>query len=469
MPQEFSELRSEFDRFSRLAFDRKWVSPAAAPIEVRITSADSPSDIRIEPLVALIDRLDKLTGVSLYLTGGGYGCFDLRLTSKKDAGTDRATAVERAISEDPDIQRSLNKMPAHEVGVQTSDVEYTFRAYNDLTFAIATNRKLASKLPKAGAEPRGLFGGGDSSYISYGVTDMSISDMAKDQPTETLVKRVWRARPRLLGGRRDHHIYIRKFDVYGSVDKFRTAVQPHMGKGAVVMVHGYANTFDGALDGFALAVHRERLPELQLLPVMFSWSAVGNPVLYDPDVNAAENSELQLLEVLDLLSGISGSAPLNVLAHSHGNKLLVRALTTKKKGRKDKSHWLKRIVLSEPDIDRKFLEDRASLLADAADRIVLYHSKNDRALWVAEVLFDSVRAGRQGVRPEKLDADTAKRLEIIDATDVSVGLMRHAPHIESAEVITDLHYLFLGQPPEERFLLRKVSAARWTIHSPLAR
>lgn len=314
-----------------------------------------------------------------------------------------------------------------------------------------------------------MFSGGDSSYISYGVTEISISDMAEGQPKENLLKRSWRAFSRLLGQRRDHHIILRKLDLYDGIDDFKTAVQPHLGKGAVVMVHGYANTFDMALDGFALAVHRARLQDLQLLPVMFSWSAVGNPVLYDPDVNAAENSEFQLLEVLDLLSGVSGSAPLNVLAHSHGNKLLVRALTTKKKDREERSHWLKRIVLVEPDIDRKFLEDRANLLADAADRIVLYHSKNDRALGFAEVLFDGVRAGRQGVRPGELDVDTAKRLEIVDVTDVSVGLMRHAPHIQSAEVITDLHYLFRGQPPEERFLLRKVSVARWAIHSPLAR
>jgi len=70
-------------------------------------------------------------------------------------------------------------------------------------------------------------------------------------------------------------------------------------------------------------------------------------------------------------------------------------------------------VLVEPDIEQTFLEGRVNLLVDAADRIVLYHSKNDRALWVAEVLFKGVRAGRLGLRPEELDADTASAWRLL--------------------------------------------------------
>jgi hypothetical protein len=77
MPRESPELQSEFNHLSQLALRRAWVPPASAPIEVRITSADQPSDVPFEPLAALVQRLDKLTGVSLHLTGGGYGCFDL--------------------------------------------------------------------------------------------------------------------------------------------------------------------------------------------------------------------------------------------------------------------------------------------------------------------------------------------------------------------------------------------------------
>ncbi len=473
MPQELDQLHSEFTRLRQLAHRRAWVPSALAPFEVRLTSLDSPNDVPFDALATFVNRFERNTGIALSLTGGGYGCFDLGLTPEVDTtkhgDVARAVAaVESAITNDLQIQSALNDLRVDLVRVETPRFTKTWRAFDDLEIAIATNRELLSDPSIPQDDIRGVFGADGASSNTYGIANVLISDMSRRQPGENLAKRIFRLVKRLAGRERDRQIIIRKLDLY-SGDMFPEVLKTRVRNGAVVIVHGYANSFDTAIDACALGVYRARLHDLALLPVMFSWPADGSPINYTPDTNAAENSEFQLLEALDLLSDALGAVLPSVVAHSHGNKLLVRSLTTKVKDRRDKTHWLKRLVLIEPDVDQSFLEQRAAILADAADRIVLYHSANDRALKAASIVFNSVRAGQKGVRPEELDSCTADRLEIVDATSVASGWTKHAPHIESAEVVSDLYYLFQGHAPEKRHGLRPVSAARWAIYSPLAR
>ena len=91
------------------------------------------------------------------------------------------------------------------------------------------------------------------------------------------------------------------------------------------MVHGYANNFDDAIRSSARSVHKTKIDQLALLPVLFSWPSRGKKMVYLPDTAAAEDSEYALQDLLGLVSKAVGGREIDILAHSHGTKILVRS------------------------------------------------------------------------------------------------------------------------------------------------
>jgi len=144
-----------------------------------------------------------------------------------------------------------------------------------------------------------------------------------------------------------------------------------------------------------------------------------------------------------------------VLAHSHGNKILVRSLCSDKRAFAA-ANRLTRLILVEPDVDQKFLEERAASLGEISEQIVIYHTVDDRGLALAGFLFNSIRAGQRGLTSKTDGTGPMNRVEVIDASRVARGLSRHSPHLESPEVISDIYHLLRGMKPNERFHLRQV-------------
>jgi len=117
----------------------------------------------------------------------------------------------------------------------------------------------------------------------------------------------------------------------------------------------------------------------------------------------------------------------------------------------------------EPDVDETFLEQRLMKLLNICKKLTIYHSENDRALAISSFLFDSKRAGQIGM---ELQSTMTQRVEIIDASKVAQGIMRHAPHVDSPEVINDIHYAIRDTVPKDRFYLSELDAARarWIVN-----
>jgi esterase/lipase superfamily enzyme len=459
--QEHSRLLADLDRYRQAALRKIWVPPPPAPLQVTLASYESPADVPFEPMVAFVDGVRRATGIELRLSGGGHGCLNFAFNADAEPESeDAADIVTRA----PDTQRALNEARMHLVRVKSPRADVTLRPYNDIDLAIITNRNRMDT--PTNDDMRGLFGT-ERGAPSYGFAKVSISDLSKRQPRESLGKRIWRKAKGIVKSDKDHEVVRREMKLY-KPSEFADVVKQTIGKGLVTAIHGYANDFDDAFDGWTLALHRARLRDLDLLPLIFSWPAGDSAVRYARDTNWAAKSELDLLKTLDFLSETCGSKPPSVIAHSHGNMLLVRSLTTAVTGRAEKRRWLDRLVLVEPDVDQEFLEEeeRFKTLANAANHIALYHSKNDVALKFASMIFDSVRAGQEGL---KVADDTQGQLEIIDATRVAAGVTRHAPHIDSPDVISDLYYLFQGQKAEQRYGLRPLSGSRWELVNPLGR
>jgi hypothetical protein len=285
------------------------VPPVAAPFGLRLISLDPPEEVPFEPLERFVQLFEQRTGVALHLTSGGHACFDLGFSGWPEPGGAGAlgrshAAAESALTRDDETQRQLNELRLHTVLVKAPAATQTYRAFNDLEIAICTNREQvkAPTLP-IGDDIRGVFGSGPASRLTYGLAAVSISDLSKHQPKETLLRRVWRRVTALFGSGRDHKILVRNRNLYDA-STFPKAISSRISNGVVVVVHGYANDFDDALDACALGVHRTRLHDLKLLPMLFSWPAGGNPAEYLSDTDAAEGSELKLLEALDILDAM---------------------------------------------------------------------------------------------------------------------------------------------------------------------
>src|SRR5262249_17246922 len=112
-------------------------------------------------------------------------------------------------------------------------------------------------------------------------------------------------------------------------------------------------------------------------------------------------------------------------------------------------------VLTAPDIDSGEFLQLASRMRPTAERITLYASSNDKAIWVSKTMHTYPRAGESG---ENMVIATG--LDTVDASSVDTSLAGHFYYAEKRTVLSDLYYLLKdGAPPSRRHGLdRRVSS-----------
>ena len=462
MAQDRTELKIALDQMKRLAERGTWRPTPAAPLELRLTTADAPENVSFAAVAALVDYAREKLGVNLDLRGGGFGCFDMGFTAPMEQGV----ILDETILNDPRFQGLLNDLNAHTALIRTQGTMRTYSAFYETKFALATNRQQQSGSSDEENGVADLFGADLAAKMSYGLAEVLILDLSQGQPKASLLKRVWRRFALGTGEVRKGtgRVIVRQINLIG-LQEFKRLMTDFAGKGTILMVHGYANSFDDAIRSCARSVYKTKIDQLELLPILFSWPSRGKTTRYSADTDTAENSEFTLQNLLHLVSESTNGREVDVLAHSHGNKILVRSLCAEKQSTRISSRRLKRLILVEPDVGQNFLQERLGMLAKESERIVIYHSKNDRALWMAGVLFDSIRAGRDGLPTASETRSLTGRLEVIDASLVAKGLSKHAPHIESPEVIGDIYDLLRDMKPADRFNLRMIdsSSGRWQM------
>lgn len=212
----------------------------------------------------------------------------------------------------------------------------------------------------------------------------------------------------------------------------------------LVYVHGYNNSFDYAARRTAQIAHDIDVP---IVPVLFSWPSHGGEWLstakYTYDENAAARSSSLFADVLDeLMTGTSG-APVNVLAHSMGSRVVADALVDL-----DRRHALRYpiddLVLAAPDVDaavygRRYLD----LSLQAASRVTVYCASDDRALKVSRTFHGGY--DRLGTcRPETISALERPQLDIVDSSQLYVDLIDHDKVADSPRLLSDLSSLLRG-------------------------
>ena len=215
-----------------------------------------------------------------------------------------------------------------------------------------------------------------------------------------------------------------------------------------VFVHGYNNTFEGAVFSIAELWHflgREGVP------VAYTWPAgYGTIKGYAYDRESGEFTIYHLKQFLKAVADCGALDSVNIIAHSRGSDVVMTALRelfieARAAGADPKEVYaIENVVLFAPDLDLDVTLQRvgAERVGTGVSRVTVYVSAFDRAIGLASWLFTSTtRLGRlrasdiSGHRAQKLG-----QLVEIDVVDVRVktGGVGHSYYRESPEAASDL-------------------------------
>jgi esterase/lipase superfamily enzyme len=227
----------------------------------------------------------------------------------------------------------------------------------------------------------------------------------------------------------------------------------------LLYIHGYDNTFEDALLR-AAQLHLDL--EFPGQTIAFCWPSLGKDVIYendDPeqgrlayrdDLAAADASVAALIETLQSLqAAASPGRRIHVVAHSMGNRILLRAL--QEMAHSTAAPLIDQLVLAAPDVAVTELAAAAPALAALARRTTLYCSQKDVALLVSSrihALLDaalSLRAGGVVRCYPHCDAISANLVNSYFAMNGG-----HCYFAEAPQMVQDLHLLICRQLPAEQ-------------------
>jgi esterase/lipase superfamily enzyme len=234
----------------------------------------------------------------------------------------------------------------------------------------------------------------------------------------------------------------------------------------LLILHGYACTFQGALSNAAELKTLWGTRSVPLETAIFSWPANGTvtPWLdYASDRDDARASAKAVARALErLLSYLRKlkredwcRADIHLVAHSMGNYVLRNALQAMLSdiGEKTLPRILKTVFLMAADEDNDALEDPKKLarLPELAESVQVYFARNDLALSISDV--SKGNPDRLGATGPRTLTSLPHKVTLIDCTDVSetrpIEDARHQYYRKRAEVLADIRQVLAGKRPEE--------------------
>ena len=224
----------------------------------------------------------------------------------------------------------------------------------------------------------------------------------------------------------------------------------------VVFVHGYNVSFrDAAIRsaqlGYDLAVDGPM--------AFFSWPSRGALISYAADEATVDASEDHLFAFLRHFIAACGGAPVHVIAHSMGNRVVARTLVRLRREQPDVR--LDQLIAAAPDLDQDTFASLAGQFRDVAKQATLYISAHDTAVELSRVFHSEPRAGLYPPVTVLPGFDT------IAVTNVDTSLLGHGYVAEAREVLHDMHsVLHFGMTPDKRMGLRLMATGgsnHWAI------
>lgn len=192
----------------------------------------------------------------------------------------------------------------------------------------------------------------------------------------------------------------------------------------------------------------------------FSWPSLGNKAGYAGDEAAIDGSEAAIRDFLVDFAQRSGAKAVHIIAHSMGNRGLLRAMDAIANAAASAAAVrFGQVFLAAPDVDAQLFQNLAIAYGRLSTRSTLYVSNNDKAIGISKRLHKFARAG---LTPP---IAVVPGIDTIDASHVNLGLLGHSYAAEMRPVLSDIFSLIQGdRAPDNRFGLRKAlggTASHW--------
>lgn len=229
-------------------------------------------------------------------------------------------------------------------------------------------------------------------------------------------------------------------------------------RAALVFIHGYNVDFEEAALRAAQIGYDLQVPGLT---AFFSWPSKGDLKGYPADEAAIEASEPYLTEFLLRFTRESGAEAVHVIAHSMGNRGLLRAMQ-RILAQVAGAVPFGQIFLAAPDVDPDVFRNLADAYRRLARRTTLYVSSKDKALATSGLVHD---APRLGFCPP---VTVVPGLDTVEVSNIDLSFLGHGFYATARDVLQDMHRLLRADaPPDRRFGLRPARApdgnAYWVI------
>jgi esterase/lipase superfamily enzyme len=227
-----------------------------------------------------------------------------------------------------------------------------------------------------------------------------------------------------------------------------------------VFIHGYNVTFTEAAQRTAQMAF-----DLQFrgVPLFYSWPSRGNLTGYGDDQRSADASAKPLAEFLTRIASETGARKIHLVAHSLGNRALVGALAQLGQAPERPARF-NQVVFASPDIDAgQFANDIAPKIQPVVDRVTIYSSGSDLALWASRLWHRTVRLGQPS--PYWVKIRTYEWIDVIDATSVGFEWFELGHSAYGGELLADLNRVLDGQPAGTAPLTGP-EAGRWIVTRP---
>ena len=216
-------------------------------------------------------------------------------------------------------------------------------------------------------------------------------------------------------------------------------------KEALIFIHGYNNSFDSSAIRAGQIGH-----DLKFKGVMafYSWPSAHSTAKYPSDEASIQASEKYLKEFLIGFAQKSGASKVNIIAHSMGNRGLLRVVNDIQKERPD-IHF-GQIILAAPDVDADLFRHISKAYTMISDKTTLYVSSKDKAVQLSKTLHDNPRAGL--VKPVMV-------VDNIDTVNVNIDFnnlfsklfnLNHTYFAQEKMILEDIRNLLNTKPERYR-------------------
>ena len=208
------------------------------------------------------------------------------------------------------------------------------------------------------------------------------------------------------------------------------------GSHAVVFLHGFNVSFEDA------AIRAAQIGIDLAMPgatAFFSWPSRGNVTDYPVDEATIEASEQAITDFLVDFATQCGADKVHVIAHSMGNRGLLRALQRIAANAQTRGQVkFDQIILAAPDVDRDLFLNLAALYAEHGRRTTLYSSSGDLPVHVSAKLHDAARAGY--FTPYTV----APNVDTIAVPDFDLDLLGHSYFAQAESLLNHMRDLMLN-------------------------